>query len=94
MARNDRVTKADFYEAAEKFFPEHDIVFEKTELSDRRFTDCMVGDRLVMRYCPPYDKFCWPADIIVFTKDRTPLDCITQDGLVTIIASLLEEEHK
>ena len=81
------ITKADFYEAAEKFFPVHDIVFEKSYISDRRFTNCMVGERLVMRYCPPLEKYGGPTNIIVFTKDRKHLDCITREDLITILTN-------
>lgn len=35
------VTKADFYEACERYFPKHDIVFTHSRISDRRFTDCI-----------------------------------------------------
>ena len=84
------ITKADFYEAAEKFFPEHNIVFDQSDISDRRFTNCMVGERLVMRYCPPLEKYGWPTDIIVFTKDKKPLDCITREDLSTILTNGIE----
>lgn len=61
------VTKADFYEACERYFPDHEIVFTHSRISDRRFTDCMVGETLVMRYCPP-DKYDVPQAIILFIE--------------------------
>lgn len=85
------ITKADFYEAAEKFFPVHDIVFEKSYISDRQFTNCMVGERLVMRYCPPLEKYGMPTNIIVFTKGMKPLDCITGEDLITILTNGIEQ---
>ena len=88
MARNNHVTKADLYEAAEKFFPEHDIVFDcDPNNRGRRFTNCMVGERMVMRYCPPAYTFGWPENIIVFAKNGEPMDCITEDDLYTILAN-------
>lgn len=82
------ITKADFYEATEKFFPEHDIVFDSDpKNTGRRFTNCMVGGRVVMRYCPPAYTFGWPENIIVFTKKSEPMACITVDDLYTILTN-------
>lgn len=86
------ITKADFYEAAEKFFPEHHIKFDKSKLSDRRFTECYVKDlaceKLVMRYCPPNDGYGWPAHIEVFTTE-VPMAIDLREDLYTILANVI-----
>ena len=83
------VTKADFYEACEQFFPGHDIVFTHSRISDRQFTDCMVGEKLVMRYCPP-DKYDVTQMIVLFTKGEEPLRCVLQEDLWDILKNLQE----
>lgn len=87
------ITKADFYEAAEKFFPEHNIKFDKSKLSDRRFTECYVKDwscdKLVMRYCPPHEGYGWPAHVEVFT-DEGPMEIDLREDLYTILANGIE----
>lgn len=87
------ISKEDFYEAAEKFFPEHDIKFDKSKLSDRRFTECYVKDgeceKCVMRYCPPHDGYGWPAHIEVFT-DEGPMAIDLPEDLPIIIKNAIE----
>lgn len=85
------VTKADFYEACERFFPEHDIVFTHSRISDRRFTDCMVGETLVMRYCPP-DKYNAPQMVILFIEGEEPLRCMLQEELWIILKTYVERK--
>ena len=87
------IAKADFYEATEKFFPEHDIKFDKSILSDRRFTECYAKDgiceKLVMRYCPPHDGYGWPAHIEVFTN-AGPMEIDLREDLYTILTNGIE----
>ena len=87
------ITKADFYEAAEKFFPEHKIKFDKSKLWDRRFTECYVKDcrceKLVMRYCPPHYGYGWPAHIEVFTTEG-PMEIDLREDLDIMLACGIE----
>jgi hypothetical protein len=83
------VTKADFYEACERYFPDHDIVFTHSRISDRRFTDCMVGETLVMRYCPP-DKYDVPQMVILFIGGEEPLRCMLREDLWIILKNLVK----
>ena len=87
------ITKADLYEAAEKFFPEHNIKFDKSMLSGRRFTECYVKDwvceKLVMRYCPPHDGYGWPAYIEVYTSEG-PMEIGLREDLYIILANGIE----
>lgn len=89
------ITKADFYEAAEKFFPEHDIKFDKSILSDRQFTECYANDgtceKLVMRYCPPHGGYCWPAHIEVFTSEG-PMTIDLREDLYIMLENGIEME--
>jgi hypothetical protein len=87
------VTKTDFLAACDQFFPGHDIVFTHSRISDRQFTDCMVGEKLVMRYCPP-DKYDVPQTVILFPEGEEPLRCMLQEDLRDILKNLKESDGK
>ncbi|MBR2305670.1 MAG: hypothetical protein IKA48_00410 [Fibrobacter sp.] len=88
MSDNRQISKADLYEAAEKFFPEHDIVFTDGIVTGRRFTDCLVRNELVMRYCPPDDKYGCPPAIIIFVDCDEPIRVDLPEDVTIILENI------
>ena len=85
--------KTDFYKACRKYFPGCKIK-KTTSIVDRNivFTDCIISDRVAMRYCPK-DKYGYPAHVMVFVG-KEHFECPTAEDLDIILSECMPEKNE